>query len=98
MCRLGIVAGLSDERTLSHARPCLRISQPPPNVKPPAPVLEIKPPVVASPSAADAASTSRQSAPPCTVAILESRLTVTWRKPERSKSNLPSPIDRPATL
>ena len=55
---------------LSHARPCLRISQPmpPPSVKPATPVEETSPPVVASPWAWVSWSTSAQTAPPPTVA------------------------------
>src|SRR5215218_2428330 len=62
---------ISTPTTLSHARPCLRMSQPspPPNVRPPTPVLEMRPPVVARPCGCVAASKSRQSAPPCTPAV-----------------------------
>ena len=52
------------------ARPYLRISQPmpPPSVKPATPVVEIRPPVVASPCACVSWSTSAHTAPPPTVA------------------------------
>ena len=51
--------------------PYMRISQPrpPPSVSPATPVVEIAPPVVASPCACAAASKSRQRAPPCTRAV-----------------------------
>ena len=56
---------------LSHDSPYLRCSQPmpPPSVRPATPVVEIRPPVVASPCAAVAASRSAQVAPGCTVAV-----------------------------
>ena len=54
-----------------HARPCLRINQPipPPSVSPATPVCEIRPPVLASPSACVAASKSAQVAPAWAMAV-----------------------------
>ena len=60
----------SNETTLSHVSPCRRASQPmpPPRVRPPTPVCDTFPAVVARPCACDARSSAPRSAPPCTMA------------------------------
>ena len=71
---------------LSHASPCLRISEPmpPPRVSPATPVEEMRPPVVARPCACVSWSTSAHTAPPPTVA----------RRPPGRHARHSSPTDR----
>ena len=85
---------------LSQDSPYLRWSQPmpPPRVNPATPVVEIRPPVVASPCSAVAASRSAQVAPGCADAIRRPTSTPIFRIGERSITTPPSQVLSPATL
>jgi hypothetical protein len=85
---------------LSQASPWVRISHPipPPSVRPPTPVVEISPPVVARACAWVAASTSAHVAPPCARATRRVGSTSTRLIPERSITSPPSQTERPAAL
>jgi hypothetical protein len=78
----------------------LRISQPipPPSVKPPTPVVETRPPVVASPCACVSWSTSAQTAPPPTYARCASVSTRTPLIGARSITITSSAVEKPAML
>ena len=71
---------------------------PPPRVSPPTPVVEMMPPVVASPNGYAAAFRSPQVAPPETRAVRASGSTRTPRMADRSMTTPPSHVPKPGTL
>src|SRR3954468_2542779 len=90
----------SYDTTLSQARPNCRANQPipPPSVKPPTPVCDTFPAVVARPYFCAALSSSPSSAPPCTHASLREGSTRTAFIGVRSIIRPPSGTARPAML
>ena len=89
----------SAARRLSQARPCWRSSQPepPPMVSPATPVVETRPPVVASPCAWVARSTWAQTAPPPTRATRRTGSTSTSHMSRTSRTRPSSTRHTPAT-
>ena len=89
----------STARMLSTVRPCLRSSQPepPPSASPATPVLDTRPPTVASPCSWVAASTSPQVRPPPTRTTRRSGSTTSSRRPRTSITRPSSTSDAPAT-
>ena len=71
---------------------------PPPRVSPPTPVVEMMPPVVASPNGYAAALRSPQVAPPSTRAVWVSGSTRTPRIDDRSTTSASSAVPKPGTL
>ena len=71
---------------------------PPPRVRPPTPVVEMMPPVVASPNGYAAAFRSPQVAPPETRAVWVSGSTRTPRMADRSMTTPSSQVPKPGTL
>ena len=71
---------------------------PPPSVRPPTPVVEMMPPVVASPNGYVAALKSPHVAPPSARAVLAAGSTRTPRMPDRSITTPPSHVPNPGTL
>jgi len=71
---------------------------PPPSVRPATPVVEMMPPVVASPNACVAALKSPQVAPPSARAVRFAGSTRTPRIREKSITTPPSQVPNPGTL
>jgi hypothetical protein len=72
--------------------------EPPPRVRPATPVVETRPPVVASSCGWQAASKSAQMAPPCAVAVRAPGSTVTEFILRMSITTPPSVRQAPPTL
>src|SRR5215203_138048 len=90
----------STDRRLSQVSPYLRTRwpNPPPSVKPPMPVLDTSPPVVASPCCWVAASNSFHLVPPPANARRNFTSTSTSFSCERSRTTPSSQVEKPATL
>ncbi len=95
-----LASTISTESRLSTDSPCVAISHPipPPRVRPPTPVVEMMPPVVASPWAQVASFTRPQVAPPPTWATRVWLSIVISLIGERSIIKPPSTTLRPAML
>ncbi len=98
-CRPSASTSSTDSR-LSQARPNFRSSHPdpPPSVRPPTPVVEIRPPVVATPCAWVAPSTAPHVAPPPTTATRASGEIVTELILRRSSTTPSWTRHAPVTL
>src|SRR6266536_1077725 len=91
---------ISADSRLSHVRPCLRTRwpTPPPSANPPTPVLDTRPPVVASPCGCVAASKSFHLVPPPATARSASTSTWTEFMSARSITMPSSHVENPAML